>query len=77
MILVILIVSFIHTYYYYKAVNEKSFVSTFIYSILLYPLIMSFFQEQYLSLLPSWIYLMSIVYIIRYGFKKNKKAMTL
>ena len=69
MIIIIFSMALLHTFFYLKAVNERKFIDTFIYSILLYPLFMSFFQEQYLSLLPTWIYMISIVMIFKFFFK--------
>lgn len=46
---------YLHTYFYYKA--KGSFLNLYIYALLLYPLMMSFFQDQYLSLLSTWIQL--------------------
>ncbi len=70
MIFVVFWMSVLHTFFYLKAINGRKFIDTFIYSIMLYPLFMSFFQEQYLSLIPTWIYLFSILMIIKY-FLKN------
>lgn len=69
MILVVFWMSVLHTFFYLKAINGRKFIDTFIYSIMLYPLFMSFFQEQYLSLLPTWIYMLSILIFIKYFFK--------
>lgn len=66
MIFILFWMSVLHTFYYLKAINGKKFIDTFIYSIMMYPLFMSFFQEQYLSLLPTWIYMFFILMIIRY-----------
>ncbi|WP_338407596.1 O-antigen polymerase [uncultured Flavobacterium sp.] len=69
MIFIIFSMAILHTFFYLKAINEHKFIYTFLYSIMLYPLFMSFFQEQYLSLLPTWIYLISIVLFFKYFFK--------
>lgn len=51
----------LHTWLFYKALKTKSIRYTLYYSFLLYPLLMSFFQDQYLSLLSTW--LQAIFYI--------------
>lgn len=43
-----------HTKAYILA-RRGSLVATYVYSLMLYPLFMSFFQDQYLSLLSTWI----------------------
>lgn len=70
MMIVIFSMALLHTYFYLKAINGRKFIHVFLYSIMLYPLFMSFFQEQYLSLLPTWIYLISIVMLFKV-FLKN------
>lgn len=68
---VIFTMSVLHTYFYYKAIKERRVVYTFFYSVMLYPLFMSFFQEQYLSLMPTWLYLIFIIMIVK-PFLKEK-----
>lgn len=46
---------FIHTFLYFKAVSTKSIRYSIYYSFLLFPLVMSFFQDQYMSLFSTWI----------------------
>lgn len=46
---------YIHSFIYYK--RKVHFIYLYAYTLLLYPLIMSFFQDQYLSLLSTWIQL--------------------
>lgn len=65
MIIIIFSMSTLHTFFYFKAINERKIVYTFFYSLMLYPLLMSFFQEQYLSLMPTWIYLTFILFFIK------------
>jgi oligosaccharide repeat unit polymerase len=72
MLIIVFSMALLHTFFYLKAINGRKFMDTFIYSIMLYPLFMSFFQEQYLSLLPTWIYLISIVLFFKYFFKNYK-----
>lgn len=55
---------YIHTYLYYK--RKSGFLYLYCYALMLYPLIMSFFQDQYLSLLSTW------VQLIFYGFIASK-----
>ena len=45
--------AYIHSWLYYRV--KRSFIILFLYSILLYPLIMSFFQDQYMSLFSTWL----------------------
>lgn len=71
MMTIIFCVALLHTFFYLKAINERKFLDTFVYSVLLYPLFMSFFQEQYLSLIPTWIYLISIVLFLKYFLKNS------
>lgn len=70
MMLIVFSMALLHTFFYLKAINGRKFIYTFLYSIMLYPLFMSFFQEQYLSLLPTWIYMISIVLFFKF-FLKN------
>lgn len=46
---------YLHTRFYYRA--KRDFFNLFMYSVLLYPLLMSFFQDQYFTLLSQWIQL--------------------
>ena len=75
MIFIIFWMSVLHTYFYLKAINGRKFIDTLIYSIMLYPLFMSFFQEQYLSLLPTWIYMFSILMLIKFFFSNVPEKM--
>ena len=54
--LMILIFGLVHTIVYNKSKKNRSITNMFAYSILLYCLLISFFQDQYISLLPTWIY---------------------
>ena len=71
MMVVVFFMALLHTYFYLKAINGRQFMPTFLYSIMLYPLFMSFFQEQYLSLMPTWIYLISIGIFLKYFLKND------
>ncbi len=57
--------SYLHSWFYYRA--GKSFFSLFMYAVLLYPLVMSFFQDQYMTLLSTWIQLI-IMALLASGF---------
>ncbi len=48
------IFSSIHTFLFYRS-NTQRYLILFLYAIMIYPLIMSFFQEQYFSLMPIWL----------------------
>jgi oligosaccharide repeat unit polymerase len=54
----------IHSYFYNKALKQKDFRSSFWYSILLFPLLVSFFADQYFSLISFWIQFIIIVELI-------------
>jgi oligosaccharide repeat unit polymerase len=45
----------LHTWVFHKALKRKSLRNTLYYSFLLYPLLMSFFQDQYISLFSTWL----------------------
>ncbi|TDD98378.1 O-antigen polymerase [Flavobacterium cellulosilyticum] len=78
MIFLLFIFGLVHTYFYLKAIRERKFAPSIIYAIMLYPLFMSFFQEQYFSLLPTWIYIFMIVlfgkYYIKVGILNKEKS---
>ncbi|MEO8111166.1 MAG: O-antigen polymerase [Ginsengibacter sp.] len=44
-----------HTWIFHKAVNTKNIRYSLYYSFLLYPALMSFFQDQYMSLFSTWL----------------------
>lgn len=46
---------YLHTRFYYRA--KRDFFNLLMYSVFLYPLVMSFFQDQYFSLLSTWMQL--------------------
>ncbi len=46
---------YIHTFIFFKALSTKSFRYSVYFSFLLFPLFMSFFQDQYLSLFSQWL----------------------
>ena len=45
----------LHTWIFHKAVNTKNIRYSLYYSFLLYPVLMSFFQDQYMSLFSTWL----------------------
>jgi len=51
----------LHTWLYHKAVNKKDLRNVLYYSFLLFPMLLSFFSDQYMSLFSFW--LQVIVYI--------------
>lgn len=52
---------FLHTFLYNKALATKNIRYSLYYSFMLFPLLMSFFQDQYLSLFSTWLQI--VVYI--------------
>jgi oligosaccharide repeat unit polymerase len=53
--LMIAVFGLLHTFLYYKAIATKSLRYSFYYSIVLFPLIISFFADQYLTLTSFWL----------------------
>ncbi|MEO9021710.1 MAG: O-antigen polymerase [Ginsengibacter sp.] len=70
----------LHTWLFYKALETKKLRYTLYYSFLLYPLFMSFFQDQYLSLLSTWLqfifYIEVFIFINHLLIKSNKSKPT-
>lgn len=72
---------FLHTWLYEKAVKTKSFRHSLYYSFLLFPLLISFFMDFYLTIFSTWIqiifyteaFLFFNALFIAYA-KKNKMA---
>ncbi len=52
---IIALLGFFQTYLYYKALEKKNIRFSLWYSFLLFPLLMSFFADQYFSLISYWI----------------------
>ncbi len=48
----------------YKKMKHNSLIGSVYCALLIYPLIMQFFQDQYLSLLSTWIQVSIVVYIV-------------
>ena len=53
--LMMFIFGFIHSFIYFKALSRKNIRYSLYFSFSLFPLFMSFYQDQYLSLFSSWI----------------------
>jgi oligosaccharide repeat unit polymerase len=66
--LFILFIGYIHGIVYKRAITGRS-LYVFAYGLLLYPLFMQFFQDQYASLLTTWIL---ITVILRVSFIGKK-----
>jgi oligosaccharide repeat unit polymerase len=69
----------IHSLAFYRALEGKS-IWVYLYGLLLYPLVMQFFQDQYFSLLSTWGQALIFAYIVLFMAKlefpvnKNKTA---
>jgi oligosaccharide repeat unit polymerase len=65
----------IHTFLYNKAISTKSLRYSFYYSILLFPLMISFFADQYLSLTSFWLqmvfFIEGIIFLNKFFIKSN------
>ncbi|MCD8052476.1 MAG: oligosaccharide repeat unit polymerase [Lachnospiraceae bacterium] len=48
----------------YKGMHRGELFQTYMFSMLSYPLIMQFFQDQYLSLLPTWIQIILVGIVV-------------
>jgi oligosaccharide repeat unit polymerase len=59
--LMIALFGLIHTFLYNKAISTKSLRYSLYYSIMLFPLLISFFADQYLTLTSFWLQI--IVYV--------------
>jgi len=53
--IMIAIFGFLHTWLYEKAANTKSLRYSLYYSFLLFPLLISFFMDFYLSIFSTWV----------------------
>lgn len=65
---------FVHTYFFLRSRLYKDKLSIIFYSYLLYPLLMSFFQDQYFSLMSMWIQYISITLITLFFFIQIKNS---
>jgi oligosaccharide repeat unit polymerase len=66
---------FIHTYLHNKAILTKNIRYCLYFSFMIYPLLMSFFQDQYLSLFSSWfqivLYIELFIFLNKFFVAKN------
>ncbi|UEG50573.1 oligosaccharide repeat unit polymerase [Ferruginibacter lapsinanis] len=51
----------LHTWIYHRSARTKNLRNTLYYSFLLFPLLMSFFQDQYMSLFSFWLQIMFFI----------------
>lgn len=58
---------YLHTYFFIH--SKKSFGSLIGFSMLLFPLTMTFFEENYTSLLSTWIQVILFVYATKFFMK--------
>ncbi len=65
---------YLHSWFYYRA--RKNFTYLFGYALLLYPLVLSFFQDQYMSLLSTWIQMALLAFIAAHFIRYEKIAAT-
>lgn len=61
----------LHSFFYLRVKQKSSFLNVYIYALLVYPLVMSFFQDQYMSLLSTWIQLLFFGLIANYFIKEK------
>jgi oligosaccharide repeat unit polymerase len=57
------IFGFVHSLTYYRALQNRA-IWIYCYGLLLYPLVMQFFQDQYFSLLSTWVKGVVLILII-------------
>lgn len=60
---------YLHTYFYSN--SRKSFGSLIGFATLLFPLTMTFFEDNYLSILSTWVQIMLLVYLTNFFVKKE------
>lgn len=65
-LLMLYVFGFIHSYFYYKVKQTNSKKHTLYYALLMYPIIMSVFSDQYLSILSNWIQIIVIIELVFY-----------
>ena len=74
-IIILMLVGLLHTWLYERATSTGSPRYALYYSLLLYPLVMSFFQDQYFTLLSTWlqsiIIIEAIFFINKFFLKKS------
>jgi oligosaccharide repeat unit polymerase len=64
----------LHTFFYCKAKLNFRFLNVCCYALLMYPLLMSFFQDQYMSLLSTWIQLLFFAIIANFFITHHTKV---
>jgi oligosaccharide repeat unit polymerase len=66
---------FIHTFLYNKAITTKSLRYSFYYSMMLFPLLISFFADQYLTITSFWIqisfFIEGIIFLNKFFVKEK------
>jgi hypothetical protein len=67
------IYSFIHTIFYNKTRERNKFINIYFFATLMYPLVMSFFQDQYMSLFSTWVQLTFYGLIASFFVTSEKK----
>lgn len=66
---------FLHSFFYYKVRSGTgSFLSYYMYALMLFPVLMSFFQDQFLSLISLWIQFLcfSVLFFLAVKIDKSK-----
>jgi oligosaccharide repeat unit polymerase len=71
---IIALMGFVHSHIYYRA-KTGSYIYVLFYSMFLYPLIMSFFVDQYLSLLAQWLFFAILVITTAHFMKSSAPEM--
>lgn len=64
-VIVLFIQAFMHVYYFKKSLVKNKFrlQNTYLFGMFLFPLVMTFFQDQFINLIPTWIYTFLIVIV--------------
>jgi oligosaccharide repeat unit polymerase len=75
--LMIALFGLIHTFLYNKAISTKSLRYSLYYSIMLFPLMISFFADQYLSLTSFWLqmffFIEGVIFLNKFFIKTNDR----
>ena len=68
-------IGMLHSNFHFKATQTKKSKATLYYTLLIYPLLMSFFQDQYMLLFSTWMqmifFIEGIFFINKYFFTKK------
>lgn len=70
-----LLIGFGHGFIYQRAIRNRPFF-IFLYALSLYPLFMQFFQDQYFSLLSTWIQYITLFFVYVYIFSRSSERTT-